>query len=101
MSFAVVSSVSSRASVLPALEEGVITPTHRRQGRGFFSRPAASRTRASTRRSCSFRASRSPSATPCAFRIGADFVEWPSAPDDTTLAHAQRWADGIGVPAFG
>ena len=38
---------------------------------------------------------------PCAFRIGADFVGWPSAPDDTTLAHAQRWADGIGVPATG
>ena len=52
-------------------------------------------------------------------RIGASFVEWPSAPDDrtlgvvdfsifphldafptNTLAHAQRWAADIGVPAY-
>jgi dipeptidase E len=52
-------------------------------------------------------------------RIGECFVEWPSAPDDrtlgvvdfsifphlnlfpmNTLAHAQRWAAGIGVPAY-
>ncbi len=52
-------------------------------------------------------------------RIGADFVEWPSAPDDRTLgivdfsifphlnafpenamAHAERWATGIGGPAY-
>jgi dipeptidase E len=52
-------------------------------------------------------------------RIGADFVEWPSAPDDSTLgvvdfsifphldafptntlAHAQRWAAEIGVPSY-
>jgi dipeptidase E len=52
-------------------------------------------------------------------RIGDYFVEWPSAPDDRTLgvvdfsifphlnafptntmAHAERWADGIGVPAY-
>ena len=51
-------------------------------------------------------------------RIGAYFVEWPSAPDDrtlgvvdfsifphldafpgNTLADAERWAAGIGVPA--
>lgn len=52
-------------------------------------------------------------------RIGAYFVEWPSAPDDrtlgvvdfsifphlnafpgNTLTHAERWAEGIGVPAY-
>ena len=52
-------------------------------------------------------------------RIGEDFVEWRSAPDDRTLgvvnfsifphldafptntmAHAERWAAGIGVPAY-
>lgn len=52
-------------------------------------------------------------------RIGDDFVEWPSAPDDRTLgvvdfsifphldafpsntmAEAERWADGLGVPAY-
>jgi dipeptidase E len=52
-------------------------------------------------------------------RIGAYFVEWPSAPDDrtlgvvnfaifphldafptNTLAHAERWAADIGVPAY-
>jgi dipeptidase E len=52
-------------------------------------------------------------------RIGADFVEWPSAPDDRTLgvvdfsifphldlfpentmAEAERWATGIGGPAY-
>jgi len=52
-------------------------------------------------------------------RIGADFVEWPSAPDDRTLgvvdfsifphlevfptntmACAERWAADIGVPAY-
>ena len=52
-------------------------------------------------------------------RIGADFVKWPSAPDDrtlgvvdfsifphldafptNTLADAERWAAGIGVPAY-
>jgi dipeptidase E len=52
-------------------------------------------------------------------RIGQYFVEWPSAPDDRTLgvvdfsifphleafptntmAHAQRWATAIGVPAY-
>jgi dipeptidase E len=52
-------------------------------------------------------------------RIGADFVNWPSAPDDrtlgvvdfsifphleafpaNTLADAQRWAADIGVPAY-
>ena len=52
-------------------------------------------------------------------RIGASFVEWPSAPDDrtlgvvdfsifphldvfptNTLAHAQRWAADIGGPAY-
>ncbi len=52
-------------------------------------------------------------------RIGDDFVEWPSAPDDrtlgvvdfsifphldvfptNTLAHAERWAADIGVPAY-
>lgn len=52
-------------------------------------------------------------------RIGADFVKWPSAPDDrtlgvvdfsifphlnvfagNTLAAAQRWADEIGSPAY-
>jgi dipeptidase E len=52
-------------------------------------------------------------------RIGAYFVEWPSAPDDTTLgvvdfsifphldafptntmADAERWAADIGVPAY-
>jgi dipeptidase E len=52
-------------------------------------------------------------------RIGADFVEWPAAPDDRTLgvvdfsifphldafptntmAHAERWAADIGVPAY-
>ena len=52
-------------------------------------------------------------------RIGASFVEWPSAPDDrtlgvvdfsifphldafptNTLAHAQRWAAEIGIPAY-
>jgi dipeptidase E len=52
-------------------------------------------------------------------RIGENFVEWPSAPDDTTLgvvdfsifphldlfetntmAHAEEWADDIGVPAY-
>jgi dipeptidase E len=52
-------------------------------------------------------------------RIGASFVEWPDAPDDRTLgvvdfsifphldafpentmADAQRWAAGIGVPAY-
>ncbi len=51
--------------------------------------------------------------------IGADFVAWPSAPDDrtlgvvdfsifphldafptNTLAHAERWAAGIGIPAY-
>jgi dipeptidase E len=52
-------------------------------------------------------------------RIGASFVEWPSAPDDRTLgvvdfsifphldafpsntmAYAERWAADIGVPAY-
>jgi dipeptidase E len=52
-------------------------------------------------------------------RIGSYFVEWPSAPDDrtlgvvdfsifphldafptNTLADAERWADGLGVPAY-
>jgi dipeptidase E len=52
-------------------------------------------------------------------QIGEDFVEWPSAPDDRTLgivdfsifphldvfptntiAHAERWAADIGVPAY-
>ena len=52
-------------------------------------------------------------------RIGSDFVEWPSAPDDrtlgvvdfsifphldafptNTLADAERWAADIGVPAY-
>ncbi|MFD2079027.1 dipeptidase E [Actinopolymorpha cephalotaxi] len=52
-------------------------------------------------------------------RIGTDFVEWPSAPDDRTLgivdfsifphldvfpdntmAEAERWAAGIGGPAY-
>lgn len=52
-------------------------------------------------------------------RIGEYFVEWPSAPDDRTLgvvdfsifphlnafptntpAHAERWAAGLGVPAY-
>ncbi len=52
-------------------------------------------------------------------RIGDDFVEWPPAPDDralglvnfsifphldvfpeNTLAEAERWAAGIGVPAY-
>jgi dipeptidase E len=52
-------------------------------------------------------------------RIGAYFVEWPSAPDDrtlgfvdfaifphleafptNTLANAERWAEDIGVPAY-
>jgi len=52
-------------------------------------------------------------------RIGASFVEWPSASDDRTLgvvdfsifphldafpsntmAHAERWAADIGVPAY-
>ena len=52
-------------------------------------------------------------------RIGDYFVEWPSAPDDralgvvdfsifphlevfptNTLAHAQRWAADVGVPAY-
>jgi dipeptidase E len=52
-------------------------------------------------------------------RIGAEFVEWPSAPDDRTLgvvdfsifphlnafpentmADAQRWAADLGVPAY-
>jgi dipeptidase E len=52
-------------------------------------------------------------------RIGADFVKWPSAPDDrtlgvvdfsifphlnvfagNTLAEAQRWASEIGSPAY-
>jgi dipeptidase E len=52
-------------------------------------------------------------------RIGEYFVEWPSAPDDralgvldfstfphldafptNTLAHAQRWAAEIGIPAY-
>jgi dipeptidase E len=52
-------------------------------------------------------------------RIGDYFVEWPSAPDDrtlgvvdfsifphldlfptNTLAHAERWATDIGVPAY-
>ena len=52
-------------------------------------------------------------------RIGADFVEWPSAPDDrtlgvvdfsifphldvfpeNTLAHAERWVKGLGCPAY-
>jgi dipeptidase E len=52
-------------------------------------------------------------------RIGPDFVEWPSAPDDrtlgvvefsifphldafptNTLAHAERWATEIGGPAY-
>ena len=52
-------------------------------------------------------------------RIGSYFVEWPSAPDDrtlgvvdfsifphldafptNTLAHAERWAADIGVPAY-
>jgi dipeptidase E len=52
-------------------------------------------------------------------RIGAAFVEWPSAPDDrtlgvvdfaifphldvfptNTLAHAERWAERIGLPAY-
>jgi dipeptidase E len=52
-------------------------------------------------------------------RVGAYFVEWPSAPDDRTLgvvdfaifphldafptntmAHARRWAADIGIPAY-
>ena len=52
-------------------------------------------------------------------RIGADFVAWPEAPDDrtlglvdfaifphldvfpeNTLAEAERWAAGLGVPAY-
>jgi dipeptidase E len=52
-------------------------------------------------------------------RIGADFVEWPAAPDDRTLgvvpfsifphldvfpentvAEAERWAGEIGGPAY-
>jgi len=52
-------------------------------------------------------------------RVGAEFVEWPSAPDDrtlgvvdfsifphldafpqNTLAFAERWAADIGVPAY-
>ena len=52
-------------------------------------------------------------------RVGDDFVDWPSAPDDhtlgvvdfsifphldvfpeNTLAEAERWASGIGVPAY-
>jgi dipeptidase E len=52
-------------------------------------------------------------------RIGADFVDWPAAPDDRTLgivdfsifphlevfptntmADAERWAAGIGVPSY-
>jgi dipeptidase E len=52
-------------------------------------------------------------------RIGASFVEWPSAPNDrtlgvvdfsifphldafptNTLADAERWADDLGVPAY-
>ncbi|MFD4636161.1 Type 1 glutamine amidotransferase-like domain-containing protein [Lentzea sp. NPDC058436] len=52
-------------------------------------------------------------------RIGQDFVSWPSAPDDRTLgvvgfsifphldlfpentqAHAEKWAAGLGVPAY-
>jgi dipeptidase E len=52
-------------------------------------------------------------------RIGADFVQWPSAPDDQTLglvdfsifphldgfpsntmAEAERWAGEVGVPAY-
>jgi dipeptidase E len=52
-------------------------------------------------------------------RIGTSFVEWPAAPDDrtlgvvefsifphldafptNTLAHAERWAADIGVPAY-
>ena len=52
-------------------------------------------------------------------RIGDDFVQWPSAPDDrglgvvdfsifphldvfpeNTLAEAERWAAGIGLPAY-
>jgi dipeptidase E len=52
-------------------------------------------------------------------RIGADFVKWPSAPDDrtlgvvnfsifphldafptNTLADAERWAADIGIPAY-
>jgi dipeptidase E len=52
-------------------------------------------------------------------RIGADFVSWPSAPDDrtlgvvdfsifphldlfpsNTLADAERWAAAIGVPSY-
>ncbi|GAB2688306.1 Type 1 glutamine amidotransferase-like domain-containing protein [Thalassiella azotivora] len=52
-------------------------------------------------------------------RIGSYFVEWPSAPDDSTLgvvdfsifphldafptntmAHAERWAADVGVPAY-
>ena len=52
-------------------------------------------------------------------RIGAYFVEWPSAPDDrtlgvvdfsifphldafptNTLAHAERWAADLGAPAY-
>jgi dipeptidase E len=52
-------------------------------------------------------------------RIGDYFVEWPSAPDDRTLglvdfsifphldvfptntmAHAERWAEGLGVPSY-
>jgi dipeptidase E len=52
-------------------------------------------------------------------RIGGYFVEWPAAPDDrtlgvvdfsifphldlfptNTLAHAERWAADIGVPAY-
>jgi dipeptidase E len=52
-------------------------------------------------------------------RIGADFVEWPSAPDDRTLgvvdfsifphlgmppenlvADAERWAAGLAGPAY-
>ena len=52
-------------------------------------------------------------------RIGEYFVEWPAAPDDralgvvdfsifphldafptNTMAHAERWAAGLGVPAY-
>ncbi|GAA2077696.1 peptidase E [Pseudolysinimonas kribbensis] len=52
-------------------------------------------------------------------RIGEDFVEWPLAPDDrtlgvvdfaifphldvfptNTLAHAERWAERVGLPAY-
>lgn len=52
-------------------------------------------------------------------RVGASFVDWPSAPDDralgvvdfsifphlnffptNTLAHAERWATDIGIPAY-